>query len=119
LAAGALVAVCESDLTGSAAKRDRLLRRFALLTGIFAVLAVVVWCVPPFAKKLDWERVIIQTGASFAFAWSIARAADGVSGPLGVVLRFSPLVYLGRISYGLYIYQQFVILWLIWLAPRV
>ncbi|HSV15678.1 MAG TPA: acyltransferase [Tepidisphaeraceae bacterium] len=119
LAAGALIAVCESNLCGGAAKRERLLRLFAVLSGALALAAIVLWFVPSVPKKLDWERVVIQTGASFAFAWSIARAADGVGGALGIVLRFAPLVYLGRISYGLYIYQQFVVHWLNWLPPRV
>lgn len=42
------------------------------------------------------------------FFWIIERAARGFSGILGTVLEFKPLVYLGKISYGIYIYHSFV-----------
>ncbi|MCA9246213.1 MAG: acyltransferase [Planctomycetales bacterium] len=39
------------------------------------------------------------------FVWVIWRAAAGFHGIVGRVLEWSPLVYLGRISYGLYVYH--------------
>jgi peptidoglycan/LPS O-acetylase OafA/YrhL len=41
-------------------------------------------------------------------AWVIDRAARGVGGAAGRVLSFRPLVYLGRISYGVYLIHLFV-----------
>ena len=41
-------------------------------------------------------------------AWLIDHAARGVGGAVGQVLSFRPLVYLGRISYGVYLIHLFV-----------
>jgi peptidoglycan/LPS O-acetylase OafA/YrhL len=42
------------------------------------------------------------------FACLVNRAADGLGGFWGRLLEFPPLVYLGSISYGLYVYHYFV-----------
>ena len=42
------------------------------------------------------------------FVWIVERAARGFGGIVGMVLEFKPLVYLGKISYGIYIYHSFV-----------
>lgn len=44
---------------------------------------------------------------SFFFARIIGRCASGFSGVTGRVLDLAPLQYLGRISYGLYLYHLF------------
>ena len=43
-------------------------------------------------------------------AWALSVALVGVKGPYARVLSWSPLVYLGRISYGVYVYHVFVII---------
>ena len=40
-------------------------------------------------------------------AWVVWRAARGVGGSIGGLLASGPLVYLGRISYGLYLFHKF------------
>jgi peptidoglycan/LPS O-acetylase OafA/YrhL len=42
------------------------------------------------------------------FAWLVARAAHGFGGAGRMILESRPLLYLGRISYGLYVYHPFV-----------
>ncbi|MDJ0864916.1 MAG: acyltransferase [Myxococcota bacterium] len=42
------------------------------------------------------------------FTWLVDRAAVGFGGWTGRLLAFRPLVYLGRISYGLYLLHMFV-----------
>jgi peptidoglycan/LPS O-acetylase OafA/YrhL len=42
-----------------------------------------------------------------AFVAIISRAAAGYGGRAGAVLRSRPLVYVGRISYGVYLYHDF------------
>jgi peptidoglycan/LPS O-acetylase OafA/YrhL len=110
LATGALVAVCESPACGSQMARERLLRIYLVLTGVIIAGCAVLWLVPfkNITLKLNIERALCQTMASVLFAWIIAKTAEGISGPFGRILRFGPAVYLGRISYGLYIYHQFV-----------
>ena len=45
---------------------------------------------------------------SMGFVWLIASAAKGFSGPIGVVMNWKPLLYMGKISYGIYLYHLFI-----------
>ncbi len=45
---------------------------------------------------------------SMFFAWLIHKAAVGFDGATGRLLETKPLLYLGKISYGLYIYHNFM-----------
>jgi peptidoglycan/LPS O-acetylase OafA/YrhL len=67
-----------------------------VLTALRVIMPATVWIVVmPFATALG-------------FAWLIGRAAQGFGGLGGVILNSAPLLYLGKISYGLYIYHAFV-----------
>jgi peptidoglycan/LPS O-acetylase OafA/YrhL len=46
---------------------------------------------------------------AFFLAWLLVASLTGVTGRYGRVLSWSPLVYLGRISYGIYVYHVFII----------
>ena len=46
--------------------------------------------------------------SSLFFAWLIHRAALGFKGVTGRILEAKPLLYLGKISYGLYLYHNFM-----------
>jgi peptidoglycan/LPS O-acetylase OafA/YrhL len=57
----------------------------------------------------DWFYVtFLDLIAGLAFVWLVAAASRGISGPVGVLLSWRPLVYVGRISYGAYLYHLFV-----------
>jgi peptidoglycan/LPS O-acetylase OafA/YrhL len=43
-------------------------------------------------------------------AWVVAMSIRGVGGPWGRFLGWAPVVYIGRISYGIYVYHVFVII---------
>jgi peptidoglycan/LPS O-acetylase OafA/YrhL len=43
-------------------------------------------------------------------AWVLAVSIGGVKGRYGLFLSWKPLVYLGRISYGVYVYHVFIII---------
>jgi peptidoglycan/LPS O-acetylase OafA/YrhL len=59
--------------------------------------------------RAEWLRLAFETTAwAFLGVWVIDRAARGVGGPAGRILSFKPLVYLGRISYGVYLIHLFV-----------
>jgi peptidoglycan/LPS O-acetylase OafA/YrhL len=42
-------------------------------------------------------------------AWLLAASLRGIGGRYGQMLSWSPLVYLGKISYGIYVYHVFII----------
>jgi peptidoglycan/LPS O-acetylase OafA/YrhL len=54
-----------------------------------------------------WELALPPLFA-LACVWIIGRAARGWGGPIGALLDIGPLVYLGKISYGIYILHNFV-----------
>jgi peptidoglycan/LPS O-acetylase OafA/YrhL len=43
-------------------------------------------------------------------AWALSAAIIGFKGPYARMLEWKPLIYLGRISYGIYVYHVFVII---------
>jgi peptidoglycan/LPS O-acetylase OafA/YrhL len=103
LAAGILLAVA---LHGRSAPQIAPWVRWCMLAGAVATLVAIGHSFnlihgPP----LVWRM---------ALGWPLAAAASAVilvavlgdSGPIGWLLRLGPVVYLGRISYGLYIWHQ-------------
>ena len=52
--------------------------------------------------------VLWNTAIALFFAWLIYRASLGFSGIAGKLLSATPMVYLGRISYGIYVYHALV-----------
>ena len=47
-------------------------------------------------------------GTAMMFAWLIGAARSGFKGPIGKLLEFKLLIYLGKITYGIYVYHNFV-----------
>jgi peptidoglycan/LPS O-acetylase OafA/YrhL len=60
----------------------------------------------PGAPVALWVLDILANGV--IFAWMVAHTSVGVRGPIGRVLSWPPLMYLGRISYGIYLFHMFV-----------
>ncbi|MEO7682789.1 MAG: acyltransferase, partial [Gemmatimonadaceae bacterium] len=65
----------------------------------------------------DSATVLWDTAQATIFAWLIYRASFGFGGLTGRVLSARPLVYLGRISYGIYVYHELVPNAVRWAAP--
>ena len=57
--------------------------------------------------------------ASLIFAWLVSSAGLGFKGLIGKFLELQPLVYLGKITYGIYVYHYFAPLILVPLLARV
>jgi len=49
-----------------------------------------------------------RTFEGFFFSWVINKASDGFEGVIGSIFEFKPLLYLGKISYGVYLYHMFI-----------
>jgi peptidoglycan/LPS O-acetylase OafA/YrhL len=79
---------------------------FALIFGLFLQ-------VPRLLHFLPWHltyttNVLVAHHGDFNFAWIVGRAASGFSGVTSRILDARPIVYLGKISYGINVYQGIV-----------
>ncbi len=62
---------------------------------------------------LPFQHVLQDTAVALVSVWLVARASRGFDGITGRILSSTPLVYLGTISYGIYLYHYFAI-WGFW-----
>ena len=58
---------------------------------------------------LDFQHVLQDTAFALVSVWLVAGASRGFGGVAGRALSLTPLVYLGTISYGIYLYHYFAI----------
>ena len=70
-------------------------------------------CFFAFLSCLFWHsHFFVQIAGTFCatlfFAWIIHRAAVGFKGATGALLSWKPLLYIGQISYGLYLFHKFL-----------
>ena len=82
-------------------------RRAGLLpAGVVALLAyLALWFL---SRDTLAFAVLGRTLTAVFFGALVAAAADGLRGPAGALLAWKPIVWLGMISYGLYIWHPFV-----------
>jgi peptidoglycan/LPS O-acetylase OafA/YrhL len=59
-------------------------------------------------RAVALSSILLEFVASLFFTFLVAQASVGFKGLIGRVLNYAALVYLGRISYGLYLYHAFV-----------
>ncbi len=57
----------------------------------------------------DWLIMPVHEAMNLAFTAIVYRASTGFSGWTGMLLDTAPLRYIGRISYGIYVYHMFAI----------
>lgn len=94
LGVGALLAVAVRAQRHAVFADPRVgLGAFALWAALLAAGAAL----PP------WAVAAKQTVQAVVFAWLVCRAFDGFDGVAGRLLAAAPVVYVGRISYGVYL----------------
>jgi peptidoglycan/LPS O-acetylase OafA/YrhL len=103
LGMGALVALWSRYPVAIAQAAWRLLGRVTLA----AVLALLALRFASAAVGAEVPANPEQSLYSIAFAWLVAHCARGMGGLAGRVLSWRPLVFLGVISYGIYVYHMF------------
>jgi peptidoglycan/LPS O-acetylase OafA/YrhL len=98
LALGALLAVVVT------CRPDRVVfsRRVALIGGALTMI------VPLLLRRPAVGAALMPVPTGLFAVWVIAHIANGIRGVLGRMFSFPPSIYLGRISYGLYVYHYFV-----------
>jgi peptidoglycan/LPS O-acetylase OafA/YrhL len=102
LGLGALVALWLNQSQVALGQRWQLLTVLAAIAGA-GIIALHL--------RGGWPANPEQTLFATLFAWVIKRSSTGFAGVLGVLLTWPPLVWLGTISYGVYVYHMF--------APRI
>jgi peptidoglycan/LPS O-acetylase OafA/YrhL len=105
LLAGTLLAYCWR-YPGEAAKLRSRLARSGLRIGLPVLLLVLASMM--FTRLSVARYVFFDMAAAWFFVWLVDGAARGYRGVGGALLRWKPLVYLGKISYGMYLFHMFV-----------
>ncbi len=80
-----------------------------IIWSINLLLFIIVLLLPlPYDRTIWIWKVLLPLVSSVFFAWFIVKAAIGFNGVLKIILEFRLFVYLGKISYGFYIFHIFV-----------
>ena len=88
----------------------RAVGRFGVPLALIAVVAITV------SGSLHADLLLYDTASGILFFWLIWGAAEGFSGTAGRVLEWKPLLHLGTVSYGAYVYHPFVPEFCFWAA---
>lgn len=88
------------------ARRVTQLTHAALAAGLLCAAGLAV-C---YALDSGWllRLALWDLAVSLIFVVLVHHAARGIRGPVGTLLASRPLVYLGTISYGIYVYHPFI-----------
>ena len=89
---------------------NRRARRLLALVSVPAVIALFV----AFGRASGTSALYYRGGSAlFAVLVAVVIAGALQPGPLGAVLSIQPLVWIGRISYGLYLWHWVIDVWLV------
>jgi peptidoglycan/LPS O-acetylase OafA/YrhL len=103
LAVGCLLA-CIQERSGTAGVRRLAWTYFGVG---FAGLVVSTVLLPRFGVAAQDARHVGHTFLVIFYGGIVAVASRGFGGPVGWLLTLKPLLYLGKISYGLYVFHYF------------
>lgn len=78
--------------------------------GIPALAGLAVYVLVKFTTLGGYEpaQSLARLGEALVLVWIVGRAARGFRGMAGAALSWAPVVYVGRISYGIYLYHNFM-----------
>ncbi|WFP61742.1 acyltransferase [Mesorhizobium sp. WSM4904] len=84
-----------------------------------AVFLLVVWSDPgPASSTWEWPRwVLVQVLPLAPLAAIVAACSNGLGGRLGRLAELPPLLALGRISYGVYLYHPILLAYAVKAQP--
>lgn len=67
-----------------------------------------IWLLDHSGTEHMFTKITFNSLAMVYLGWLVLRAAEGFKGIPGAVLASAPMVYLGKISYGLYIFHNVI-----------
>jgi peptidoglycan/LPS O-acetylase OafA/YrhL len=102
LGLGSLLALCADQPTGR-----RLLNRLGLISIPLALITLGL--VPLVGDRLWLSYVVNETVVGLALAGLVGKTAEGFGGLPGRLLSLRPVQYVGKISYGIYLYHLFAL----------
>lgn len=105
LGMGALLAVCREEKPISPEKFNRLLTA-SLWVGLLLIATVIITDI--FAIAMQFRGTTLTIAEALICSWLVARAAQGFKGRWRSVMEWKPFLYLGTISYGVYVYHLFM-----------
>jgi peptidoglycan/LPS O-acetylase OafA/YrhL len=108
LGLGALLAIAAHADPGRE-RLQRALTRFVLPAG--ALGYATLWIVGRYPLgRGAWQAWVVlgDTAAALVFCWLVGSASRGFGGRFGRLLEWKPIAYLGKISYGIYIFHYLV-----------
>jgi peptidoglycan/LPS O-acetylase OafA/YrhL len=79
--------------------------------GLWVCLPIISFFIllNPIFKDLETFEIIVKpTMLAIFYVWLVNRAAKKFNGLLKKILELKPLIFIGKISYGLYVYHCFM-----------
>ena len=105
LGMGALLALL-SHADISSKKLLRLLSHIILPAGILGFICL--YTVKKFTPNWPYDLVLFDLTLALVFMWLVRAGARGFGGILGAILNWKPIRYVGKISYGIYVYHPLI-----------
>lgn len=75
------------------------------VTTLVFIQLICILCFRYFDKYISIYQVLNRFSFGLFFVWIIGRSIFGFTGLLGYILRLRPLTYIGKISYGVYLFH--------------
>jgi peptidoglycan/LPS O-acetylase OafA/YrhL len=105
LAAGALLAVIPESIS----RREMIPKFFnRLILPVGAISFIVVFLLYHYKIYPIAYYIFNDFFCTMIFCWLVSSASRGFEGIVGRLLEFDLLIYFGKITYGIYIYHNFV-----------
>jgi peptidoglycan/LPS O-acetylase OafA/YrhL len=109
LGVGALLALAVHRLKGQTVRNlSFVVFPVSFLLALFLLIRV----------KGDAQMIFFDTALALSFCCLIFWVSSGSRGPIGRFLEWTPISYMGKVSYGLYVYHPFMPTLAAWLLLR-
>jgi peptidoglycan/LPS O-acetylase OafA/YrhL len=105
LGLGSLLAI-SANLAFSTAALRVFFAKYALPAGLLGYgLLELLW--QGGIESQEYYTALSDTMSALCFSWLVSSAARGFRGPVGAILKSKPILYCGKITYGIYVYHMF------------